>query len=410
MTRLIIEQNTIPENVTSNVIHKLYETSKAIIDAEEANEVEESQVSLKGNLQVSKAYGDEIDWLEAKFPDLHITATGGKYIRFEDSNVESILAQYWGDGTGITEAQIQSVQHFNDKFVNNTSIQTFDEFYKFPNITEINGNNRFNSCTNLKSIDLRNITKISGENGYQRWNFEECSNLESVGDTSNCTYFGRAAFSNCSKLAEVNLANATYVGADAFWRCVNLTTINCNLTNVETIGPGAFRECSNISQLSTINLPNLKGSLNESFMGCTQIQHITSLGSLSTLHSVFGNDGAFFGCSGLLDVVLPETLTSIGLSDFGECSNIRYIKILATSVPTYNLTNGHGYTSTYGSAFGESFKNQDVTNDYTGYTYPIYVLDSLLSQYQAADGWKYVGPNANRLKPLSQFATDFPNG
>ena len=74
MTHLYIEQNTIPENVTSNVIHKLYETAKAIIDAEEANEVEESQVSLKGNLQVSKAYGDEIDWLEDKFPDLHIIA------------------------------------------------------------------------------------------------------------------------------------------------------------------------------------------------------------------------------------------------------------------------------------------------------------------------------------------------
>lgn len=54
-------------------------------------------------------------------------------------------------------------------------------------------------------------------------------------------------------------------------------------------------------------------------MNCTQIQHITSLGSLSTLHSVFSNDGAFEGCSGLLDVVLPETLTSIGLSDFGNC-------------------------------------------------------------------------------------------
>lgn len=409
MTHLRIEQNTITENVTSNVIHKLYETAKAIIDAEEANDVQESQVSLKGNLQVSKAYGDEIDWLEAKFPDLHITA-GARYIRFADSNVQSILAQYWGDGTGITEAQAQSVQHFNAKFANNTSIQTFDEFYKFPNITEINENNRFSKCTNLKSIDLRNITKISGENGYQRWNFEGCSNLESVGDTSNCTYFGCMAFQNCSKIAEVNLVNATYIGDFAFSGCVNLTTINCNLTNVETIGDGAFNGCSNISSLSTINLPNLKGSLITSFKGCTQIQHITSLGSLSALRSVFGSDGAFWGCSGLLDVVLPETLTSIGLCDFGNCSNIRYIKILATSVPTYNLTNGFGTTLTYGSAFGENFRNDDVSNEYMGRTYPIYVLDSLLSQYQAADGWKYVGSNANRLKPLSQFATDFPNG
>ena len=58
----------------------------------------------------------------------------------------------------------------------------------------------------------------------------------------------------------------------------------------------------------------------------------------------------------------------------------------------------------------EQYRNGDVTNEYMGYTYPIYVKDELLSQYKAADGWKYVGVNASRLKPLSQFATDFPNG
>jgi hypothetical protein len=86
----------------------------------------------------------------------------------------------------------------------------------FLNITEINSSNRFNSCTNLKQIDLSNITKISGVNGYERWNFENCSNLESVGDTSKCTQFGHNAFSNCKKLTEVDLSAAVYVGESAF--------------------------------------------------------------------------------------------------------------------------------------------------------------------------------------------------
>lgn len=369
------------------------------------------KTNLQGAVRINGyAYEDTVNTIRNYFGSNLTIDLLGYYMRFADSAVESICATNWGDGTGITTEQVAAVAHFNGKFSGNKNITTFNEIRKFPNITEINSNNRFNSCTNLISINLGNITKISGTNGYERWNFESCTNLVSVGDTSRCTHFGQGAFSNCSKLAEVNLVNATYIGNSAFYRCVNLTTINCNLTKVETIGESAFGECSNISQLSTINLPNLKGSLHTSFMNCTQIQHITSLGSLSTLHSVFANDGAFEGCSGLLDVVLPETLTSIGLSDFGNCRNIRYIKILATSVPTYQLTNGFGNTHTYGTSFGEQYRNGDVTNEYMGYTYPIYVKDELLSQYKAADGWKYVGVNASRLKPLSQFATDFPNG
>lgn len=400
MEHIKIEQNSNVEVVDSNIISKL---------AEAAQDCDASS-NMTGNLQTTNAYEDDVDFLTTKFPGLSINATQGLYLRIADPAVKNILATNFGDGTGITKAQAQSLQHFNYKFAGNADIETFNEMSKFTNITEINYNNRFNSCTNLKSVDLSNITKISGANGYERWNFEQCSNLEDVGDTSNCTYFGYQAFNECSKLAEVNLVNATYIGDYAFYKCVNLTDINCNLTKVETIGNGAFRECSNISSLSTINLPNLSGSLSMSFMKCTQIQHITSLGSLSTLHSVFGNDGAFYGCSGLLDVVLPETLTSTGLSVFDDCRNIRYIKILATSVPTYQLVDGFGNIRTYGSSFGEQYRNADVTNEYTGYTYPIYVKDELLSQYQAADGWKYVGVNASRLKPLSQFATDFPNG
>jgi hypothetical protein len=92
---------------------------------------------------------------------------------------------------------------------------------------------------------------------------------------------------------------------------------------------------------------------------------------------------------------------------FNGCKNLRWIKILSTQVPTYNLTDQFGSVRSYGVSFGEDYRNNDITNDYLGYTYPIYVKDELLSQYQVADGWKYVGHG--RLRPLSQFATDFPD-
>lgn len=174
MTHLRIEQNTITENVTSNVIHKLYETAKAIIDAEEANEVEESQVSLKGNLQVSKAYGDEIDWLEAKFPDLHINITTSRYIKFIDPEVlRVLLANNIGDGTAISETDITTVTKLNRMFQSNTTITSFTELSKFP-ITEFL-NNEFSGCSNLQAITIPHTVTTIGEGC-----FGECTSMESI--------------------------------------------------------------------------------------------------------------------------------------------------------------------------------------------------------------------------------------
>lgn len=410
MEHIKIEQNSNVEVVDSNIIHKL---------AEEAQDCDASS-NMTGNLQTTKAYEDDVDFLTNKFPGLSINATQGLYLRIADPAVQNILATNFGDGTGITKAQAQSLQHFNDKFINNTDIETFNELSKFTNITEINSNNRFNSCTKLKSIDLSNITKISGSNGWKRWNFENCINLTNIGDTSNVTYIGYGAFDSCPLQGVIDFSNVTVFGDCALWQKQNPSVLadlsQCIIdpSKIVFIGNEAFVRCSSLSALSTINFPNLESvspegessTLNQTFIYCTQIQHVQSLGKITELGYRF-NEGCFLGCDNLLDVTLPETLSKILYSAIGSRPNLRYVKILANSVPTYDLVDGFGHQNVYGNAFGESYRNNDVTNTYEGATYPIYVKDSLLSQYEAADGWKYVGPN--RLRPLSQFSTDFPN-
>jgi hypothetical protein len=155
-------------------------------------------------------------------------------------------------------------------------------------------------------------------------------------------------------------------------------------------------------------MPNLTGELvGEVFSGCNQIENIVSLGKITTIGQPVYGSGTFTYCSNIETAVLPETVTKINMSLF-QSPVKRWVKLLSTVVPEYNRLNQNNKDSDYGSAFGEKYRNNDVSNDYTGNTYPIYVKDELLSQYQAADGWKYVGPG--RLRPLSQFATDFPNG
>ena len=165
MTHLRIKQNTITENVTSDLITKLYTEAKQIKDYEETNQIQNSQVELQGNLQVSKVYDDEITYLETKFPNLHINTTVGRYIRFEDSTIQQIIAQNFGDGIGITTTEAATVNGYSSNpgflalFQSNANITSFNELKYFTNTTKIRYNT-FQNCTNLESVDLRNVTRI----------------------------------------------------------------------------------------------------------------------------------------------------------------------------------------------------------------------------------------------------------
>lgn len=387
---VITNQNSNVEIVDSSLISKL---------AEEAQDCDASS-NMTGNLQTTNAYEDDVDFLTTKFPGLSINATQGLYVRIADPAVQNILATNFGDGTGITKAQAQSLQHFNDKFINNTDIETFNELPVFTNITEINRNNRFNSCTNLKSIDLSNITKISGSNGYERWNFEYCSNLEDVGSTANCTYFGQMAFMGCAKLVDgVDLSNATYIGSSAFEECTSLVSVG-SLANVQTISMYAFKKAMLIHSFENLSLPSLSGVLESSaFDRCTQIVNVVDLGNITTFGSTDGTrEGTrwspFSQCSNLETIVLPATLTTVGDTTNHPEQKMRWIKILATAVPTIVWDNVFGYREHNGT--------------YNGTTYPIYVKDDIWNDYLADAKWvKFY--NAGRLKKLSEFATDFPN-
>lgn len=413
MTHLYIEQNTgLTEEVNSSIISKLYELAIS-------GDLDETS-GLKGRLHSTTGYVSQVNYLNTNFQDL-IISCDNLYIEFQDPTVASILATYFGDGTGITQATVNSITSFNGKF-NGSSIVTFNELSQFPNITEINNNNRFNDCSSLTSIDLKNITKVSGKDGYQRWNFESCTSLTNIGDTSNITYVGFNAFYQCPLQGEIDFSNVEEFGSACLYQTTT-TEAQCDLsqctidnTKVKFIGNGAFNRCSSFSALQTINFPNLESvsptdgitsMLQNSFNDCTQIEHVVDLGKITIIGNL-SSEGCFNRCNNLLDVTLPETLTTVRVSAIGSRPKLKYVKILSTSLPEYNRLNVFGNTSVYGTAFGEAYRNNDVTNDYQGSTYPIYVRDDLLTQYQAADGWKYVGPN--RLKPLSQFATDFPNG
>ena len=97
-------------------------------------------------------------------------------------------------------------------------------------------------------------------------------------------------------------------------------TYNGTTYSVTEIGKRAFYGCSG---LTSITIPNSVTSIGEgAFMGCNGLTNTIIPNSVTTI----GNS-AFWGCSGLYSITIPNSVTSIGNSTFDGCSGLTSITI-----------------------------------------------------------------------------------
>jgi len=170
------------EEVGSSIIKKLYELAIGGLD---------NTSNLQGRLHVINSYRKYITKLTTDYPNLYITADN-YYMAFYDPAVESIFASGdYGDGVGITEANANRITKLTSTsgFMNNKSIEHFDELSQFVNLKTIESHT-FYGCSNLKTIDLSNVTVYGNEC------FSGCSSLDISLDLSNVTYLGSECFFN----------------------------------------------------------------------------------------------------------------------------------------------------------------------------------------------------------------------
>lgn len=195
MTHLYIEQNTgLTEEVNSSIISKLYELA---ISGDLDNTSD-----LKGRLHSTLGYQNEIDYLNNKYSELHITADQ-MYIEFEDPIVEKICASKWGDGIGITPSQAAAVNNssWGKTFENNTEITKFNEFVYFTGLNQsgwLNNIGYFYGCTNLTEVTIpKNIKHIDSQNNGA---FTGCTSLVKVNYDPDCVIIQAPRFVKCSSL------------------------------------------------------------------------------------------------------------------------------------------------------------------------------------------------------------------
>ena len=193
------------------------------------------------------------------------------------------------------------------------------------------------------------------------------------GHNYSVTKIGDCAFSYCNALTSIYIPNSvTSIGSAAFYGCKGLTNINIP-NSVATIGNNAFYGCTG---LTSVNIPNSVTHVGgNAFSGTAWYNNqpngviYTGLvaykykGTMPEGTSIAIKEGtteiaysAFSGCSGLIDITIPNTVVSIG-----DCAFINCNRLTDISIP--NSVVSIGDRAFYGTSW---FDNQPGGLIYTG--------------------------------------------
>ena len=299
----------------------------------------------------------------------HDFEVGGVYYNITDATNKTVEVTYKGDNSSsyVNEYSgsvvIPESVTYSGTIYSVTSIG-YRAFSGCSNLTNVEisnsvisiGNYAFSSCSTLTGIEIPNSISSIGD-----FSFFNCSDLVGVEIPNSVISIGNNAFSGCSSLTSIEIPNSvTSIGDYGFYACSGLTAIIIG-NGVTAIGYEAFEYCSdlktiiNLSYLTfsvgslgnggiayyadkVFNAPD--GFIDGDFVWYENEDGVYLAGYLGdatelTLptdyngKSIIGiGDYAFKNCPGLIgDVVIPNSVTSIGYKTFEECANIENLHI-----------------------------------------------------------------------------------
>ena len=251
------------------------------------------------------------------------------------------------------------------------------------------GNSVFRDCANLTSITIPNsvtyigdfafndcasltdITIPDGVTSVGDYAFSWCESLTSITIPDSVTSIGRNAFDDCTGVSSINLPESVFIGTSAFYNTAYYLnpdnwindvlyidnhlieakdTLSGNydiLQGTKTVADYAFYSCTNVTN---ITIPNSVIYIGDwAFQLCSNLEGVT-FGANSELTSI--GDNAFNNCENLKDITIPFNVTYIGNLAFMYC----------TSLENVTFENTAGWKVSYNSDMSGATE-VNVTND-----------------------------------------------
>ena len=296
---------------------------------------------------------------------------GGIYYNITSSSAPYTVMVTSGGTRYTGTVTIPSSVPYDGKTYNVTAIDS-DVFYYCSGLTSITipnsvmsiGESAFRGCSGLTSITIPNsVTSIGNST------FERCSGLKSVTIGNSVTSIGMFAFYRCSDLTSVTIGNSvTWIASSAFYDCSSLKSITIP-NSMKRIDEWAFGGCS---CLTSVTIPNSVTSIgDDAFYGTAWYDNqpnglvyagkvaykykgtMPSNTKIALKEGTLGISGeAFYDCSGLTSIEIPNSVTNIGRFAFRDCSGLTFV------------TFGNNVTSIGKSAFSgcTSLKSIEIPN------------------------------------------------
>ena len=258
------------------------------------------------------------------------------------------------------------------------------------------GDYAFSQCSSLSSITIPNSVTSIGDRAFS-W----CSSLTSVTIPNSVTSIGSSAFYGCSALTSITIPeDVTSIGDDAFGGCSALTKTNytgdvaswCNIKfgswNANPMSQ-SHNFYINDQEIKNLVIPNSVTSIGSSaFDGCSALTSITIPESVTSI-----GECAFDGCSALTSITIPNSVTSIEYSAFNGCSSLASVTIGngVTSIGDYAFYGCSALTTVICKAAELPkiglyiFANKPLSEA------TLYVPSELLDDYKVAVQWKDFG-------------------
>lgn len=259
-------------------------------------------------------------------------------------------------------------------FLKNTNLTSIN----FPNALKTIEFGAFQNCSNLENIDFSSELESIGD-----WSFNGCRKVTSIEIPSTVKAIGEYAFNNCTALTSITIGEGvTKIEQHAFKNCANtafyckakslpsdwdsnwnsdnkLVVWDCDNNEVaddgyiHTIIDGVHYGIKNgeatvLQQKTTVADLTIPSSITykdqtymvteiseKAFYNCTTLRYITLPENLKFIGSY-----AFYGCSSLYRTTIPANVEKIGIYAFSECKELAILRFASpkTWYATQDLT------------------------------------------------------------------------